>query len=274
MRFRSIGRTPFLPGGCVAALGVWLLAASASAHDFWIEPSTFRPSAGTELAVALRVGQDFRGDPVPRNSRLITRFALVSNAAETPIPGFDGVEPAGIVRVTEPGILWIVYRSGRTPVTLEPEKFERYLAEEGLEKIHVLRQRRGETGKPGREVFSRSVKSLLVADAGSSKGFDRALGLTLEIVLKKDPSALQPGGSLPMTLLYEGEPLEGALMTAMEHENSTQKIQSRTDSRGQASLKIGRKGVWLIKAVQMIPAPAGVDADWESIWTSVTFEIP
>jgi uncharacterized GH25 family protein len=250
-----------------------LTASLTFAHDFWIEPSTFRPAVGSELGVALRVGQDFRGDPVPRNSKLITRFALVSNFAETPMAGFDGTDPAGITRVTEPGVLWVVYRSGRTPVTLESEKFEKYLAEEGLEKIHALRQQRGETDKPGREVFSRSVKSLLFAQAGSRKGFDRALGLTLEIVLKKDPGTLSSGGSLPVMLLYDGEPLEGALVTAMEHENPAQKIQSRTDRRGQAALKIA-KGIWLIKAVQMIPAPPGVDADWESIWASVTFEIP
>lgn len=268
-------RRPRSHSAALAAVLAWcLLASSALAHDFWIEPSTFRPAVGSELAVALRVGQDFRGDPVPRNSKLITRFALVSSVAETPISGFDGVEPAGIVRVIEPGVLWVVYRSGRTPVTLEPDKFEKYLTEEGLEKIHVLRQRRGESDKPGREVFSRSVKSLLIAESGSHGGFDRALGLTLEIVLKKDPGTLAPGDSLPLTLLSEGQPLEGALVTAMEHENPSQKVKSRTDRRGQALLRIGPKGVWLIKAVRMIPAPPGVDADWESIWTSVTFEIP
>jgi uncharacterized GH25 family protein len=271
---RTRSRPRFHPEALVAVLGWCFLASSASAHDFWIEPSTFRPAVGSELAVALRVGQDFRGDPVPRNSKLITRFALVSGVAETPISGFDGVEPAGIVRVLEPGVLWVVYRSGRTPVTLEPDKFEKYLSEEGLEKIQALRQRRGEGDKPGREVFSRSVKSLLVAESGSHLGFDRALGLTLEIIFKKDPGMLAAGDPLPLTLLYEGQPLEGALVTAMEHENPAQKVKSRTDRRGQALLRIGQKGVWLIKAVQMIPAPPGVDADWESIWTSVTFEIP
>jgi hypothetical protein len=104
-------------------LGV-LAASAASGHDFWIEPSTFRPAVGSQLAIALRVGQDFRGDPVPRNSQLVSRFALVSASGERPIRGFDGVDPAGLVTVTEPGLLWIAYRSGRTPLTLEADKFE------------------------------------------------------------------------------------------------------------------------------------------------------
>jgi uncharacterized GH25 family protein len=258
------------------AISLGLFAASAaSAHDFWIEPATFRPDVNSQLAVALRVGQDFRGDPVPRNAKLITTFALVSPSGEKSIGGFDGVDPAGIVRVTEPGLLWIAYRSGRTAVTLDAEKFEKYLGEEGLERIVLLRQKRGESGKPGREVFSRSAKSLVVAGDGTV-GFDRVLGLTLELVLVEDPRKLRPGATLPVMLLYEGKPLEGALVTAMERGDPQRKIKVRTDRKGRALLPLPRllQGVWLVKAVQMVPASADADADWESIWASLTFEIP
>jgi len=30
--------------------------------------------------------------------------------------------------------------------------------------------------------------------------------------------------------------------------------------------------MWLVKAVHMVPAPAGSDADWRSFWASLTFE--
>ena len=33
-------------------------------------------------------------------------------------------------------------------------------------------------------------------------------------------------------------------------------------------------GVWLVKAVHMVPAPAASGADWESLWASLTFEVP
>jgi len=244
------------------------------AHDFWIEPGTFRPALGSELAVSLRVGQDFRGDPVPRNPKLIQRFSLISLSAETPIGGFDGVDPAGIARVTEPGLLWIAYRSGRTAVTLEGDKFEKYLGEEGLERIIGVRRQRGDGDKPGREVFSRSAKSLVIAGGGGAQGFDRVLGLTLELVLLKDPRQRAPNHPLPVELLYEGKPLEGALVTAMELTHPEKKIRARTDWKGQVLLSLGQTGIFLIKAVQMIPAPADADADWESIWASLTFEIP
>ena len=252
------------------------LAAAALAHDFWIEPSSFRPAVGSELHVSLRVGQDFRGDPVPRNSALVQRFALVSGSGETPIGGLPGTDPAGSIRVPGPGIFWIAYRSGRSPMTLEAKKFEKYLAEEGLERIVRARSGRGESDRPGYEVFSRSVKSMLVAGDAPAAGrdFDRVLGLTLEIVPRKDPRRIFPGGRLPVRLLYEGRPLSGALVVAMNQAASGEKIRVRTDARGEATLDLSRQGFWLVKAVHMTPAPPGLDADWESVWTSLTLQIP
>ena len=143
------------------------------------------------MPVSLRVGQDFRGDPVPRNPKLIRSFVLFSAAGQSPIGGLPGADPAGSVRIADSGILWIAYRSDRSPVTLDAEKFEKYLAEEGLEGILEARKNGGGSDKPGREVFSRSVKAMLVAgEPGSAgRGFDRVLGLTLEIVPEKDPAA-------------------------------------------------------------------------------------
>jgi uncharacterized GH25 family protein len=243
-----------------------------SAHDFWIEPSSFRPDVGSELAVFLRVGMDFAGEPVPRNPALIQKFVLVSGKSEIPIDGLPGTEPAGEVEVPGPGTLWIAFRSGRKPIELEADKFEAYLVEEGLERISQIRRSRGQSGKPGREVFSRSVKSLVSGGGVENAGFDRALGMTLELVPREDPRKVPAGGTLPVVLRFEGKPVEGALVIAMERDAPAEKVRARTDARGEVNLRLPRKGVWLVKAVHMIPAPSGVDADWESLWASLTFE--
>jgi uncharacterized GH25 family protein len=259
-----------VPGLALALAG---LAAAARAHDFWIEPSSFHPDPGSSITVSLRVGQDFRGDPVPRNPALIERFALIADRAETPIDGLPGADPAGEIVMPSAGLYWIAYRSGRSPVSLEAEKFEKYLKEEGLEAVSEARRKKGEREKPGREVFSRSVKSLLVAGGPgpAAKGFDRMLELTLELVLRQDPSKAVPG-NLPLTLLYQHKPLPGALVVAMEQSSPEKKASARTGAKGEVSLPLSRKGVWLVKAVHMAAAPPGADADWESVWTSLTFE--
>ena len=60
MHGKSITRECSRFGFLVSAL--WILMAPAQAHEFWIEPSSFRPTAGVAFDVDLRVGQEFRGD--------------------------------------------------------------------------------------------------------------------------------------------------------------------------------------------------------------------
>jgi uncharacterized GH25 family protein len=146
-------------------------------------------------------------------------------------------------------------------------KFDRYLGEEGLERIRGLRKA-GEG--PVREIYSRCAKSLLRVGDGSS-GYDRALGLELELVPERDPYSLKPGEALPVRLLYRGEPLDGALVIALASPDS--KVSART-AGGRASLVLDRPGRWLVKAVHMVPAPEGSGAEWESLWASLTFELP
>jgi uncharacterized GH25 family protein len=252
------------------------VASTASAHDFWIEPSTFRPAVGAVVAVRLRVGEGFRGAPVPRDPAHLERFVLVAGSSETSIGGRRGDDPAGYVRIPQPGVLWIAARTGRRSVTLPAEKFDAYLGEEGLERIRALRHARGDAARPAREVFSRAVKSLLVAGDGAiaAPEWDRPVGLTFEIVVRKDPRGLAAGEALPLTLLYEGKPLEGALVVALNRSAPRSTVRARTGMDGRAALPLAGKGAWLVKAVHMLPAPAGVDAEWESVWTSLTFEIP
>jgi uncharacterized GH25 family protein len=258
-----------------ALLGPFLGAGVLRAHDFWIDPSSFRPAPGQRVVVRLRVGQHFRGDPVPRDPSLLQRFAVVGpGGSETPVPGVPNAEPAGFATVASPGLALITYASGRSPVALDGAKFETYLADEGLEAVSAARAKKGQTGAAVQEVFSRCAKSFLAVGGTGGPGYDRVLGLTLELVPEKDPSGLQPGADLPVRLLYRGKPLAGALVAALPRDQPDARVTARTDAAGRARLRLDRPGVWLVKAVHMIPAPAGTGADWESFWASLTFETP
>ncbi len=260
--------------GLAAFLALVAFGPALLAHDFWIEPSSFHPPPGSELSVSLRVGQHFRGDPVPRDDRLIARFVLSSAAGEIPIGGLPATDPAGFVRVSAPGLAVIGYRSNRTPIELDAGKFEEYLAEEGLDAVLQARAARDERRKPGREVYSRCAKSLVAVGGSGEKGFDRVLGLTLELVADASPLKTRPGGKMPFRIVYEGKPLAGALVKAIALDDPDNTLSVRSDARGRVAFLLARKGVWLVKAVHMVPAPAQTRADWESLWASLTFEIP
>ena len=258
--------------GLPAATALVLAAGPVAAHDFWIMPGAFTPEVGATVAVSLRVGQQFRGDPVLVERRQVERFFAVGPAREGLVAVRASSDPAGFLRIASPG-LWIIgYRSRPSPISLPAEQFERYLSEEGLERISQLRAERGESGLGAREIFSRCAKSLVSAGHGP-EGHDRQLGLRLELVAEENPYALEPGQELAVRLLYEGEPLPDALVVALNGDEPEKRLTARSDSEGRAAFRIGRAGPWLIKAVHMIPAPPDVLADWESLWASLTFEV-
>jgi Domain of unknown function (DUF4198) len=215
----------------------------------------------------------FQGDIVPRHAPWIRRFALVGPSGETPMLGLEGSDPAGIARIPGGGLFTVVYQSNDNPLELEAAKFEDYLRDEGLERIIALRAERGQTSRPGHELFYRCAKALAQAGKPQGGGFDRALGLDLELVPDANPYALGPGGVLSVRLLYEGKPLEGALVMALLRTAPESPEKHRSDASGRAVFTVSKPGDWLIKAVHMIPARPGKDADWESFWASLTFRI-
>jgi hypothetical protein len=240
-----------------------LVSSPVLAHDFWIEPSAYTPGAGELVSLKLWVGEHLGGETLPRNEELIDWFSAVRGGVQSPILGMDGSETAGWLRPQAPGGLVIAYRSQRSAVELPPEKFQAYLALEGLPPV-----------PPGREVFSRCAKSLLAVGGRSDPTVTKPVGLTLELVPEADPYSLAPGGTLTVSLLYQGKPLAGATVMALDATDAQTPQRVRSDANGRASFTLPRAGAWLIKAVHMIRAPRDAGADWESFWASLTFALP
>src|SRR6516162_10297801 len=116
-------------------LVILLAATPLFGHDFWIEPASYSPSAGQILSVRLRVGQDFLGDPVPRDPALVKQFVFEDATGRKPLVGRDGSDPAGYLRVETSGLVVIGYASNPSPVDMPAEKFNQYLKDEGLDSI-------------------------------------------------------------------------------------------------------------------------------------------
>jgi len=255
------------------AAALVLSAAPLAAHDMWIEPSSFLADVGKIIGLRLRVGQDFLGDPLPRDPELIEQFISVDSTGRKPVYGRDGADPAGLVRAVKPGLLIIGYQSHPKPIVLPATTFNQYLEEEGLDAVAELRARRKQTNSDAREIFSRCAKSLVHYGTPADVEADRVLGFTLELVAERNPYTLRTGQNLPVSLTYDGRPLAGALVVAMNRASPMAKMTARTDTDGRASFRLSQDGIWLIKAVHMIPAPSGANAEWASFWASLTFEL-
>lgn len=231
-------------------LFVALFATRAFAHDFWIEPSTFRPAPKEPFTAALRVGEDFTGEPVPRQASLIQKFIVRDADGERPVNGFENQDPAGFVRIDKPGSVVIGYLSNPYPHEISRETFQQFLSEEGVTGI-VPRQ------GTQREHFQRFAKSIV--RVGNARTVDSPLGFPFELVLDGDN----------VQVLYDKKPLANAFVGAVSREGAS--VSARSDENGRAMLKLG-SGVWLIKSVHVVPAPKGANYDWDSLWASITME--
>lgn len=228
-----------------------LLAPAAFAHDFWIEPSTFRPAAATTFTASLRLGENFDGEIVPRRPSRIVTFAVRDAAGEQPVNGFANQDPAGYVRIDRAGTAAIGYRGAPYPHDVSRATFEKFLREEGIENVRV-------TGARQRERFQRFAKSIV--QVGDTQTRPPAFGFLFELV---------PDDGDVVSVLYQQKPLPGTLVAAISRDG--RRVTARSDANGNATLKLG-KGVWLIKSVHVLRAPAGADYDWDSLWASVTLE--
>ncbi len=258
-----------------------LLAVPAAAHDLWIAPESYTPTPGSLLAVHLSVGEHGVGQPVARSEAKIERFVLVGAGGERALVGLDGKEPAGSIRLEGAGLGVIGYRSKNSRIELEPAKFEAYLGEEGLERVSAERERLGESTKPGRELYSRCAKALIRVGGEAQGGHERALGFPLELIPRSDPFvAADASGTceLRLGLLHQGRPLEGALVRLVHLDSASAagatELRARTDADGQATFQLPRRGCWLATSVHMTRVEGSAEADWQSLWASLTFELP
>src|SRR5687768_660799 len=101
---------------------VALLAISprATAHDFYLSPSAHVIEPGGTVSIFMYVGTDKELDELPRSDRRVKAFdAHPASGAVLPVPGKHGSSPAGTIKLTEPGLTMIAFRSSYTDIELD-----------------------------------------------------------------------------------------------------------------------------------------------------------
>jgi uncharacterized GH25 family protein len=95
----------------------------------------------------------------------------------------------------------------------------------------------------------------------------------LELVAEATPASLRLGQDFPVKLLYQGRSMAGIRVVAVNQRNPFDRMTGTTDTGGRVRLRLPMSGTWMVRAVHMVPAPAGSNADWSSFWASLTFEV-
>ena len=245
---------------------------SAVAHEFWITPTDFRPEPGATVGLKLYQGLGFKGQSLPYINEWFSSYVVLTPIGLRDIDGELGDDPAGTLRIDDAGLYLVVYQSTADFLSLDALRFNRFLREEGLEHIAQQRAERGESDQPGTEYYRRCAKTLLGTNLTQAAGFDRNFDCSFELILESNPHAAD-GAGVRLQARYLGKPIAGILVKGFTKAAPEERITARTDTEGRATLDVSRPGQWLLNAVHMIPANNRGDAQWESFWASLTFQI-
>ncbi len=260
---------------CAAGLSLLVTTFPTLAHEFWLEAVVLTPKVGASVPIVHRIGQNFEGDSYPYVRAWFRRFAHIDARGERPIKGVEGDDPAAEVRFTNRGLSILVYLSNPDEVVFETmEKFRAYLVDEGLERFEKAHTELGKPLSGIRELYVRCAKALV--SVGGGGGSDRAVGLPLELIAERNPYEMGTDNILPVRLLHQGKPLEGATIKVFNEKDRKTHRRFITDAEGRARVELPVKDRYLLGAVHLL-APAASEqkkADWTSLWASLTFARP
>ncbi|MDX2150698.1 MAG: DUF4198 domain-containing protein [Bryobacteraceae bacterium] len=227
---------------------IWLLA-GLLAHDLYLMPERFSTRTGETLTIAVHNGDSF---PASDGAPVLARLRGASGPVT--IQGTRGIYAH---RVTSP--VTGVYTVPNF-LSMDPRKFANYLRSEGI---------RVPAGSgPSRELYAKFAKTIL----GTGPGWDQPLGHAIEIIPRRHPADLKAGDSLPLLVLLAGKPAADVQIQAWRAGDNPA-VAGRTDAAGQISIPIRSAGTWKLHGVAMVRAADRAQADWESYWVSLTFEV-
>ena len=246
-------------------------AGSVQAHEFWMIPHDAQSHVDAQVLFELRIGSGIPGKQTTRIPGLVADFSAFDSQGRYDVSGHDNSLVIGHLRPRHAGATIAALRTNEAQISLPASEFEEYLREEGLDKIIRQRQQDGESDQPDNELYSRCAKSIILVD-GQSQGFDRAVGMPLELIPMTEPLGYQPQQAYRLHLLRDGKPLAGAQVKAQLRGEQVYQLKSMTDASGVAVFTLPEPGVWLFSSVDMEPSQ-NPDADWQSLWASVTIDI-
>jgi len=256
------------------------------AHEYWFKPLPNPLPLGSTAPLVLEVGEYFEGELVgfsaPKAAAFQRFTATGRQNLRALLPTRQPVAELALP-LTTPGTHLLAFDSQPINLELPAEKFHAYLHEEGLDFVQRQREAAGVGQTPGRERFRRHIKTLIQvgpatgtpASTSTEATYAQRVGQRLEVMPLNDPLTLQPGDALGVKVLFDDQPLAGALVRAWhKRAGQTLIIRATTTLAGVVTFNLPYAGGWMVSVVHMVPAVGVPGIDWDSLWGNLTFSVP
>ena len=255
---------------------LFLCLVPAFAHDLYLMPAQFVTKSGTKLQVVFQNGDEFPEGVSATKPERLRNTQLLSRGGQALFEAItaEAKRTTAEVKVPAAGLAILTAQTLPNFIELDAKKFRSYLEHENLTNAIQWRDQHQETAKPGRERYSKFVKSLIQA-GNSDDYYQHRTGLTIEIIPEADPYSLKPGAILPVQVLFRGAPAVAVAVESAWLENGKAKMEvfGRTDAQGRILIPVKASGPHRLHAIVMERCADPKAADWESFWASLTFAI-
>lgn len=253
------------------------IAATAKAHEFWIDPVQHQVEIGETVFADIRVGEEYEGGAFPFIPRNFRRFETSMSGTLTPVSGTVGDRPALAVTPAGEGLMVAIHVTTDQNLTWsEWDKFVSFLNHKDLAWGLAEHEARGLSKTNARERYSRYAKSLIAV--GDGAGSDIEAGLLIEIVALENPYTDDLSDGLDVRVMYDGAPFGDAQIEVFEKsaDGEVRVFTDRTDANGFATIPVKPGHRYMLDAVALRPLEVVEERDpaWESLWANLTFETP
>ncbi|MEO8880868.1 MAG: DUF4198 domain-containing protein [Gemmatimonadaceae bacterium] len=267
--------------GVLVALALTLVVvAQAAAHDTWLITATMVARVGTPVRLDLTSGEIFPIDDFSIDPARVARAIVREGSFTRSLP-----RPAGTARTLR--YLWSPKTAGVATLGIElkpktlvlaPKLIEEYLGEIDADSTTRATWKSLGDGRKWTESYTKHAMTFVRVTPArpdsnwtADKRWSKPLGLGLELVPERDPTALRGGDTLFVRVLWQGSPLPGFAVGAFR-EGRSKAIFFRTDAKGRAGVVLDRGGRWLINGTKLRRSTSG-ETVWESDFVTATLQV-
>jgi uncharacterized GH25 family protein len=251
----------------------------AAAHDMFVKPATFFVAENSEVLVRVLNGT------FSLSSNSIARLRVQDMSVVSPSGRFrmdtsawSAAGDTSTFRVRTAGAGTYVLGASTRPniIAMSGDTFNLYLKEDGIPDELEARMKAGELNRRVRERYHKHVKALIQVGNARTESYATPLGYPAELMPLANPYSLSVGQSLQLRTLVDGKAARNQFVLYGGRTPNGGRIEQRSvrsNSEGVATILLRARGTWYVKFINMTRLSTDPNADYESKWATVTFEV-